>query len=84
MSEQRTPPDSMSIEEATLSNMWEMAAIVDMLEPKGLCTKRDLYDIITEFPAARTLVPAFLRPLFLSRICLPKLRTRSLTTSSRY
>ena len=41
--------DSMSLEETTVSNMWEMAAIVDVLERKGLCTKQDLYDIITEF-----------------------------------
>src|ERR1700675_1629604 len=39
----------MSIEEATISNMWEIAAIVEVLERKGLCTKQDLYDIITEF-----------------------------------
>ena len=29
--------------------MWEIAAIVEMLERKGLCTKQDLYDIITKF-----------------------------------
>lgn len=34
--------DSMSIEEATIANMWEIAAIVEMLEQKGLCTKQDL------------------------------------------
>ena len=28
--------------------MWEIAAIVEVLERKGLCTKQDLYDIITE------------------------------------
>jgi hypothetical protein len=39
----------MSLEEATVSNMWEIAAIVEVLERKGLCTKQDLYDIITEF-----------------------------------
>ena len=38
----------MSIEEATVSNMWEIAAIVEVLERKGLCTKHDVYDIITE------------------------------------
>jgi hypothetical protein len=40
---------TMSIEEATVSNIWETAAIVELLEQKGLCTKQDLYDIITEF-----------------------------------
>ena len=45
----RPKRDSMSLEEATVSNMWEMAAIVEVLERKGLCTKHDLYDIIAEF-----------------------------------
>ncbi|MCX5728102.1 MAG: hypothetical protein NTZ28_04570 [Nitrospirae bacterium] len=31
------------------SNMWELAPIVEVLERKGLCTKQDLYGIITEF-----------------------------------
>ena len=44
----RTKRDSMSLEEATVSNMWEIAAIVEVLERKGLCTKQDLHDIITE------------------------------------
>ena len=30
-------------------NMWEIFAIVELLERKGLCTKQDLYDIIAEF-----------------------------------
>jgi mannitol/fructose-specific phosphotransferase system IIA component (Ntr-type) len=29
--------------------MWEIAALVEVLERKGLCTKQDLFDIITEF-----------------------------------
>jgi hypothetical protein len=49
MSDPRPQRDSMSIEEATVSNMWKIAAIVEVLERKGLCTKRDRYDIITEF-----------------------------------
>jgi len=49
MSTDRPTRDSMSLEEATVSNMWETAAIVEVLERKGLCTKHDLYDIITEF-----------------------------------
>ena len=36
----------MSIEEATISNMWEIADIVELLEQKGLCTTQDLFDII--------------------------------------
>ena len=49
MSDQRPKRDTMSIEEATVSNMWEIAAIVEVLERKGLCTKQDLANIITEF-----------------------------------
>ena len=49
MRDQRPKRDSMSIEEATVSNMWEIDAIVEVLERKGLCTKQDPYDIITEF-----------------------------------
>lgn len=58
--------DSMSIEEATSSNMWEIAAIVEVLERKGLCSKQDLYDIISEFrrknPRARIPETAFPEP----------------------
>lgn len=36
----------MSIEEATISNMWEITALVEVLERMGLCTKQDLCDII--------------------------------------
>jgi hypothetical protein len=60
----------MSIEEATVSNMWEIAAIVEVLERKGLCTKQDLYDIITEFRRKnpRTPIPetAFPEPYLLT------------------
>jgi hypothetical protein len=48
MNDQRPKRESMSIDEATVSDMWEIAAIVEVLERKGLCTKQDLYDIITE------------------------------------
>jgi hypothetical protein len=70
MSEQRPKRDSMSIEEATVSNMWEIAAIVEVLERKGWCTKQDIYDIITEFrrknPRARIPETAFLEPYLLT------------------
>jgi hypothetical protein len=49
MSNDHPTRDSMSLEEATISNMWEIAAMVEVLERKGLRTKHDLYDIITEF-----------------------------------
>ena len=44
MSDDRPKRDTMSLEEATVSNMWEIAAIVEVLERKGLCTKHDLYE----------------------------------------
>jgi hypothetical protein len=47
MSNYRTTRETMSIEEATVSNMWNIAAIVEVLEREGPCTKQDLYDFIT-------------------------------------
>jgi len=35
MSNHAPKRESMSIEEATVSNMWEIAAIVELLERKG-------------------------------------------------
>lgn len=40
MSTDRPKRESLSLEDATVSNMWEMAAIVEVLERKGLCTKQ--------------------------------------------
>ena len=71
----------MTTEEATISNKWEMVAIVELLEQRGLCTKQDHHAIIDEL-RRRTLVPESLRWLFLSPISSPKPRTRSLTTFS--
>jgi hypothetical protein len=36
MSTDRPKRETMTIEEATVSNMWEIAAIVEVLERKGL------------------------------------------------
>jgi len=36
MSDDRPKRETMSIEEATVSNMWEIAAIVEVLERKGI------------------------------------------------
>ena len=70
MSKDRPKRESMSIEEATVSNMWEIAAIVEVLERKGLCAKQDLYDIITEFrrknPRASIPETAFPEPYLLT------------------
>ena len=70
MSNDRPKRDSMSIEEATVSNMWEIAAIVEVLEGKGLCTKQDLHTIIDELrgknPRARIPETAFPEPYLLT------------------
>jgi hypothetical protein len=62
MSNEHAKRDTMSLEEATVSNMWEIAAIVEVLERIGLCKKHDLYDIITECrrknPRAKILIKA--------------------------
>lgn len=60
----------MFLEEATISHMLEMVAIVELLERKGLCTKQDLYDIITELrkknPRAKIPETAFPEPYLLT------------------
>jgi hypothetical protein len=60
----------MSIEEATVSNMWEIAAIVELLDQKGFCTKQDLHTIIDELrrknPHARIPETAFPEPYLLT------------------
>lgn len=60
----------MTTEEAMISNIWEIAAIVEVLERKSLCTKQDLYDIITEFrrknPRASIPDTAFPEPYLLT------------------
>lgn len=70
MSTDRPKRDTMSLEEATISNMWEIAALVELLERKGLCTKQDLFDIITEFrkksPHASIPETAFPEPYLLT------------------
>jgi hypothetical protein len=72
--------ETLTIEEATISNMWEITAVVYVLERKGLCTKQDLHDIIAEF-RRKNPAPAFLRPPSLSRTSSPRPRTQSSTTS---
>jgi len=66
----RSTRESMPLEEATVSDMWEIAAIVEVLERKGLCAKQDLYDIITEFrrknPRASIPATAFPKPYLLT------------------
>ncbi len=46
MSKDRPKRETMSLEEATVSNMWEMAAIVEVLERKDLCTKQGTHTTV--------------------------------------
>ena len=70
MSDDRPKRETMTIEEAAVSNMWEIAAIVEVVERKGLCTKQDLYEIIAEFrrknPHAKIPETAFPEPYLLT------------------
>jgi hypothetical protein len=49
MSDRCPTRETMSVEEATVSNMGEIAAIVEVLERKDLSTGQDLYNIMNEF-----------------------------------
>jgi len=49
MSDPHPKGETMSVEEATISNMWEVAAIVEALERKDLSAGQDLYNIMNEF-----------------------------------
>lgn len=71
MKRYRPKRETMSVEEGTISNMWEIAVIVELLERKGLGTKQDLYNIIAEFRIGPP-APRSLRPPFLSRMSSPK------------
>jgi hypothetical protein len=70
MSDDRQKRDTMSLEEVTITNMCEIAAIVELLEQKGLCTKRDLLTIVDELrrknPHAQIPETAFPEPYLLS------------------
>jgi hypothetical protein len=62
--------DQGDLHEATISNMWEMVAIVEVLERKGLCTNQDLHTLVDELrrknPHARIPKTAFPEPYMLT------------------
>ncbi len=77
MAEQLDFNDLVTLEELATSSMWEMAALVEALEKKGLLTKQDILDAIRDLrrknPQARTPVefddhpdPAFSEPYLLT------------------
>ncbi len=58
MAEKLDPNEIVTLEELAISSMWEMAALVEVLEKKGVLKKQDILDAIRELrrknPKART------------------------------
>ncbi len=52
------PNDLVTLEELTISNMWEVAGLIEVLEKKGVMNKQDILTEIRELrkmnPTART------------------------------
>ncbi len=59
MAEKLDPNDLVTLEELALSTMWETAALVELLERKGILTKLDVRDMIQ---ALRQREPFPIRP----------------------
>ncbi len=77
MAEKLDPKEIVTLEELTISSMWEMAALVEVLEKKGVLKKQDILDAIRELrrknPQARIPLefddhpdPAFPEPYLLT------------------
>ena len=53
------PSEIVTLEALALSNLWEIAALVEVLERKGVLTRQEIYDAINELrqrhPEATTL-----------------------------
>jgi len=77
MNNNRPKRDISSLEETTTADVWEVAAIVEAVERKGLCQKQDFTTSSLGF-AARMPMSAFLRRPSLDRISSLRLKTRSL------
>ena len=48
MAEPLDPKDLVTMEELAISSMWEIAALVEVLERKGILTKQEVLDMIQE------------------------------------
>ena len=59
MAQPLDPKELVTIEDLAVSTMWEVAALVELLERKGLLTRQEIYDTIHELrqrhPEATTL-----------------------------
>ena len=42
------PKDLVTLEELAISNMWEVAALIEVLEKKGVMKKQEILDAIRE------------------------------------
>ncbi len=43
-----TQKELVTVEEIAISNMWEIPALVEVLERKGVLTRQEIYDAINE------------------------------------
>lgn len=70
MSTDRPKRGTMSLEETTLSNIWEVAAMVEVSDRKGLGTRQGLHTIMNELrhknPRATLPETDFPRPYLLA------------------
>lgn len=48
MAETLDPRQTFTVDEGVLANMWVMEAIVKRLERRGLCTKQEVHDMVSE------------------------------------
>ena len=73
MAEKRDPKDVVTLEELTNSNMYEIGALVELLEQQGVITKQEILDMIQELrrktPQAERLPPHLSRLLPFATIC---------------
>ena len=88
MAKHLDPNEIGTLEELSISNMWEVAALVEVLEKKGLFTKQDILDAIRELrrknPQAKTPLefddhpdPAFPEPYLLTETADAIIRGKS-------
>jgi len=62
MAEKLDPKELLTIEELAISNMWETAALVELLERKGILTRQEIYDTINELRQRHPEATALERP----------------------
>lgn len=48
MTDKLNPKQPLSVEESVLATMWAMEAIVELLQSKGLCSKQEVHDMVSE------------------------------------